>query len=162
MFDNSLTLMAHTAAESGYGRRDAEMKARRQAMSLFYQAFGSGRVTALIARLTGRSNHLQKLASQNGTGNGRQLAGVRTVDLSEIVGSEGRSDDFDSSFRPRQLHTRDRWLSVATARLLGVTLPPVDLVQVGGSYYVRDGNHRISVARALGQASIEATVTVRN
>jgi hypothetical protein len=39
-------------------------------------------------------------------------------------------------------------------------LPPVVLVQVGDVYFVRDGHHRISVARALGQLDIEAEVTV--
>jgi ParB-like chromosome segregation protein Spo0J len=41
----------------------------------------------------------------------------------------------------------------------GLTLPPVDLIRVGESYFVRDGHHRVSAARALGQAFIEATVT---
>jgi hypothetical protein len=160
MYDNSVTLMAHTAAEAGYGRRDAAEKARRQALSLFGQAYVAGKVVSLMARLTGRSSRLHKLAG-NSFGNGRQAPGVRTIDLNRIRGSEGRSEDFDSAFRPRQLHTRDRWLSVAAARILNIPLPPVDLIEVGDSYYVRDGNHRISVARALGQASIEATVTVR-
>jgi len=43
---------------------------------------------------------------------------------------------------------------------MGVTLPLVDLVQVGDVYFVRDGHHRISVARAFGQESIDAQVTV--
>ena len=53
-----------------------------------------------------------------------------------------------------------RWLGVAAARDHGKVLPPVVLVQVGGVYFVRDGHHRISVARALGQLDIEAEVTV--
>jgi hypothetical protein len=51
-------------------------------------------------------------------------------------------------------------MSVAKARLQGATLPPVDLVQVSDVYFVRDGHHRISVAKALGQVDIDADVTV--
>jgi hypothetical protein len=36
----------------------------------------------------------------------------------------------------------------------------VALIQVGDVYFVRDGHHRISVARALGQAYIDAKVIV--
>jgi hypothetical protein len=49
---------------------------------------------------------------------------------------------------------------VAKARLKGVTLPPVELIQVGDVYFVRDGHHRISVARAFGQEHVDAEVTV--
>ena len=53
-----------------------------------------------------------------------------------------------------------RWQSVANALDEGVPLPPVQLIQVGAAYYVRDGHHRVSVNRALGQEVIEADVTV--
>ena len=53
-----------------------------------------------------------------------------------------------------------RWLGVARAALRGEHLPPVDLIRAGDVYYVRDGHHRISVARALGQREIDARVTV--
>ena len=51
-------------------------------------------------------------------------------------------------------------MSVAGAQLQDVPLPPVDLIQVGDRYFVRDGHHRISVARTLGQHFVEAEVTV--
>jgi hypothetical protein len=38
-------------------------------------------------------------------------------------------------------------------------MPPVDLVRIGQIYFVRDGHHRISVARALGRTDIDAYVT---
>jgi hypothetical protein len=74
------------------------------------------------------------------------------------VGSEGRVDDFDSAFNPLTAHTRDRWIGIAVARRQGTVLPPVELIQVGDVYYVRDGHHRISVAKAEGQAEIEARI----
>jgi hypothetical protein len=51
-------------------------------------------------------------------------------------------------------------LNIAKLRLEGRPLPPVELIQVGDSYFVRDGHHRISVARAFGQTAIDAQVTV--
>jgi hypothetical protein len=83
-----------------------------------------------------------------------------TVLIACIQGSENRPRDFDRHFRPVQGHTKERWISVAVARLLGHGLPPVELLEVGDDYYVRDGHHRISVARALGEQYIEAVVSV--
>ena len=92
----------------------------------------------------------------------RNYVGVQSVPIDQIRGSEGRSADFDRDFCPLQDRTRGRWLGIARARQAGKSLPPVLLVQVGKVYYVRDGHHRISVARALGQRTIEAKVTVWN
>jgi hypothetical protein len=90
----------------------------------------------------------------------RRYTGLHTVPIDQIRGSEGRSNDFDRHFRPLQDHCKGRWLRVARAREQDKVLPPVVLVQVGDVYFVRDGHHRISVARALGQLDIEAEVTV--
>ena len=86
-------------------------------------------------------------------------AGHQTVPLARIRGSEGRSHDFDAAFHPRHTRTRDRWLQIARARLDGIELAPVDLIQVGDVYFVRDGHHRISVAVTFGQREIDAVVT---
>jgi hypothetical protein len=85
---------------------------------------------------------------------------VKTVAIDQIRGSEGRCRYFDRDFRPLHDKARGRWLNIARARQQGKSLPPVVLVQVGDTYFVRDGHHRISVARALGQLDIEARVTV--
>ena len=85
--------------------------------------------------------------------------GTRPVPIGRILGSEGRCKDFDAGFRPLRAHNQARWVRVAEAMYMGVALPPVDLIQVGDRYFVRDGHHRISVARALGQAEVEAHVT---
>ena len=86
--------------------------------------------------------------------------GIRAVPISQIRGSQGRSRYFDRDFNPLYDEARGRWLSIARARQQGKHLPPVVLVQVRESYFVLDGHHRISVARALGQIDIEARVTV--
>jgi hypothetical protein len=90
----------------------------------------------------------------------RSYAGLHTVPIEQIRGSEGRSTDFDRDFHPLQDHSRGRWLRVAAAREQDKALPPVVLIQVGEVYFVRDGHHRISVARARGQLDIEAEVTL--
>jgi hypothetical protein len=84
---------------------------------------------------------------------------VRTVPIAQILGSEGRSDEF-ASFRPLQTHTEDHWEGVAIAWRMGVTLPLVVLIRVGDVHFVHDGHRRISVAKAIGQDSIDAEVTV--
>ena len=86
--------------------------------------------------------------------------GMRTVPIGLIGGSEGRSQDFDAGFRPLRSHCRERWVRIAVARLMRTPLPPVTLTLVGDCYFVVDGHHRISVARALGQTGIDAEVTV--
>ena len=87
--------------------------------------------------------------------------GEQVVPISQIKGSAnaGRAADFDSDFRPLKTHTKDRWLSVAAALHQGAKLPPVLLTQVGDIYYVEDGHHRISVAKAMGEKEIVAKVT---
>jgi hypothetical protein len=90
----------------------------------------------------------------------QHYAGVRTVPLSRIKGSEGRSSDFDCDFNPLHARTRDRWMSIAIARSQGDILPLVELIQLGEAYFVRDGHHRISVACALSEEYIDAVVTV--
>ncbi len=95
----------------------------------------------------------------------RHYAGIRCVSLDQIcgtlsTGNVGRTGDFDHHFHPLDDRLRDRWVRVAMARSQDIPLPPVSLVQVGDCYFVEDGHHRISVARALGEAFIEAEVTV--
>jgi hypothetical protein len=91
-----------------------------------------------------------------------QDLGIRSVPIAQIRGSVSsrRAYDFDANFRPIKTHVEERWLSLATACQRGVKIPPVILVQIGGIYFVQDGHHRISVARAMGQTEIVATVTV--
>lgn len=91
---------------------------------------------------------------------GRCDLGLRLVPIDRIRGSEGRCKDFDAGFRPLRSYNQARWVRVAEAMFMGVGLPPVKLIQVGQVYFVRDGHHRVSVARALGQVEIEAHVTV--
>ena len=90
---------------------------------------------------------------------GENYRGVQTIPLDKIVGSATlRYNDFDSAFLPRQARTKSRWRSIDLAHYTDVGLPPVQLYQIGDVYFVRDGHHRISVARERGQVYIEAEV----
>ena len=94
--------------------------------------------------------------------------GQQAVNISQIRGSsmQGRAADFDGDFRPLQDRTRARWVGIATARSKGSQMPPVRLTVIRGIndvddiYFVEDGHHRISVARALGEETIQAEITV--
>ena len=84
--------------------------------------------------------------------------GLQTVNIHQIVGSMDRFNDFDRAFLPRQRHTANRWKSVDKAFYQDVRLPPIQLYQVGDVYFVKDGNHRVSVAREKGAEFIDAEV----
>ena len=84
--------------------------------------------------------------------------GLHVVPLDAIVGTVDRGKEFDRSFRPTSSQVRGRWERIAKAMRRGEPLPPVQLYKVGDVYFVRDGHHRVSVARALGYREIEAYV----
>jgi hypothetical protein len=84
--------------------------------------------------------------------------GVQSVPLDNIVGSMDRFRDFDREFLPRQSFTKGRWKSVDRAYYQDKRLPPIQLYKVGDVYFVKDGNHRVSVAREKGQLYIDAEV----
>jgi hypothetical protein len=130
--------------------------------SLYSRTRNRGWRGQVWSALTGRSRRLFTLADIDATCtvHARRHAGIRTVPIDQIRGTQDRGHDFDRDFNPLQDRTERRWLGIAAARELGKALPPVDLVQVGNVYFVRDGHHRISVARALGQRDIEANVMV--
>ncbi|MGI8864368.1 MAG: chromosome partitioning protein ParB [Solirubrobacteraceae bacterium] len=85
--------------------------------------------------------------------------GLRVVQLDLIVGTVDRERDFDRRFRPTSGRVRSRWEHIAQAMRRGESMPPVDLLQVGEIYFVRDGHHRVSVSRALRREDIDAYVT---
>ncbi|WP_461247459.1 transcriptional regulator, partial [Treponema sp. R6D11] len=84
--------------------------------------------------------------------------GSQTVPIKMIVGSEGRYHDFNKFFLPRKEHLRSRWQRVDEAHIKDIILPPILLYEIGGVYFVRDGNHRVSVAKMQGVEFIDAEV----
>jgi hypothetical protein len=84
--------------------------------------------------------------------------GMKTVPIDRIVGSEGRYKDFNRAFLPRHDALARRWMNIDIAHYNNITLPPIKLFELGGVYFVRDGNHRVSVAKSRGAEFIDAEV----
>ncbi|MEJ2363322.1 MAG: hypothetical protein P8075_10490 [Deltaproteobacteria bacterium] len=84
--------------------------------------------------------------------------GVQTVPIDSIVGSEGRYRSFTRHFHPLDDNLGDRWKKVVEAHYAKQSLPPVALYKVCDAYFVKDGHHRISVARTKGVKHIEALI----
>jgi hypothetical protein len=85
--------------------------------------------------------------------------GLQTIPLDSIVGTVDRGRDFDRGFRPTSGRTRGRWERIAAAARKGEAFPPIDVYRIGEVHFVKDGHHRVSVARAQGLDTIDAYVT---
>ena len=149
-----------TSPVPGKGQRNRA--AALGALDDYRQATFAGSLHRLSSIISRRSNKLMALdrVTARLTVKSRYYAGIRAVPLVRIRGSEARSDDFDADFCPTQTHTKDRWVRIAIARRMGTTLPAVQLIQIGNDYFVRDGHHRISVARAMREEYLDAEVIV--
>jgi hypothetical protein len=130
----------------------------------FQRARRRATIARLIARLRGEPNDVgvvlpyEEVVAALGFVS-EHSTGLHVVPLDSIVGSVDRSRDYDRRFRPTSRRTRGRWEQIAAAARRGESFPPVDLLRVGELYFVRDGHHRVSVARALGRTDIDAYVT---
>ncbi len=90
---------------------------------------------------------------------GERQLGQQVIRLDSIVGTVDRGREFDRSFRPTSGKVRTRWERVAAAQRRGQPMPPIDVYRIGELHFVKDGHHRVSVARALGHKDINAYVT---
>jgi len=90
--------------------------------------------------------------------NNETYVGMKVIPIEKIVGSEGRYHDFDNRFFPKSTHLKNRWQHVDEAAIQDITLPPIKVYEIAGLYFVRDGNHRVSVAKARGTEFIDAEV----
>ena len=114
----------------------------------------------IFARLKGEKNDLLPFdeVRERLPIRGQHYIGLKQVSVDKIIGSMGRYQDFDRVFLPIQVRTKDRWVSIDKAHYAQVILPPVDLYKIGDVYFVKDGNHRVSVARERGQEFMDAFV----
>lgn len=140
-------------SDTGFPRADAEadfLKVRRQQ-----------RMSGLARRMRGDEERVLALDEVlRAVGNrGEQALGVQSIPVERIVGSVDKVREFDPSFRPTSGRNRARWERLSEAVRRGQPIPPIDVYQVGDMYFVRDGHHRVSVVRALGDSLIEADVT---
>ena len=129
----------------------------------FHQARRQAALQELVGRFTGKSTKLlsfndvrQKLKST-----GSVEKGVQEIPLDAVVGSCGRYEDFSRTFLPLRASDQERWARVqAYIQQKGIAnMPPIAVYQVGDVYFVSDGNHRVSIARRMGETHIRATVT---
>jgi len=90
---------------------------------------------------------------------GERPLGLKTIRLDTVVGSVDSHRDFDRRFRPTSARVRERWERLALAQKRGEPMPPIDVYRVGELHFVRDGHHRVSIALATGQTTIDAYVT---
>jgi hypothetical protein len=141
------------------GHRDVVIGA---AQHRFERALMAGRMKWLGASVVGRCCCLLSLseAAANTHVTNRRYGGVRSVPLEQIRGTLNKGDDFDQDFNPLREASKNRWVKIAAMLESGESLPPVELVQLGDVYFVSDGHHRISAARALNYSDIEAEVTI--
>jgi hypothetical protein len=129
--------------------------------------FSRARRARALARLSSRLrraedvNHIlpfEEVARALGRIGERRL-GEQLIPLDSIVGTVDRSREFDRSFRPTSPRVRERWQRINLAQRKGQTMPPIDVYRIGDLHFVKDGHHRVSVARALGYHDISAYVT---
>jgi uncharacterized ParB-like nuclease family protein len=138
-----------------------EHRAREDFDSARFRAFRR----ALLSTLTGRARHLASFEEVLAAArpDGRAAGGIQEIPLDKVVGSAQagvKAADFDAAFLPINRRLRQRWTAIYRAMTEGAgDLPPIDVYKVGDNYYVIDGHHRVSVARALGRETIAARVT---
>jgi hypothetical protein len=114
----------------------------------------------LWRRLRGEATDLLSLdaAAPQWNSYPKVVRGFTVVPVGQIVGSVGRTHDFTRDFWPRGHADRTRWIEMDKLVARGAALPPVYLYQLGQSYFVLNGHHRVSVARINGIAEIDAHV----
>ncbi|MCD6291193.1 MAG: hypothetical protein J7M34_11870 [Anaerolineae bacterium] len=127
----------------------------------FERASRRATIEELLATLTGQPATLLPFDEVRRLLQARQQIdrGPRMIPLDQIVGSVGRYQDFTRAFLPRAGSSQQRWMQIDAAVDQMASLPPIEVYKVGDVYFVKDGNHRVSVARANGFREIEAYVT---
>jgi hypothetical protein len=114
---------------------------------------------AALARRLGRGRSGRLPVYDETTRRASGLPARLEIPLDAIAGTvePSRAVLFDGAFRPSNI-TRDRWERLWMAEHRGTVLPPISVVRVRDGYAVRDGHHRVSVAKARGALTIDAAV----
>lgn len=126
----------------------------------FTKARARGRMQSLLSTLQWKNSDLLSFYEVTALLKPRHetYLGMKTIPIDKIIGSEGRYHDFTLAFYPKKELLRTRWESVDRAHHQYVNLPPISVYKLGDWYFVRDGNHRVSVAKTQGVAYIDAEV----
>ncbi len=126
----------------------------------FDQAYQKALFSRILSRLKGETNSLlsfQEIMQYIKVKN-ESYIGMQCVKIDDIIGSEGRYNDFNKEFLPKRKMLRSRWEKIDEAHYQDKILPPIKLYKLGEAYFVRDGNHRVSVARKQNREFIDAEV----
>jgi hypothetical protein len=141
-----------TGLPSADAQFDFNRARRRRALS---------QLATMLRREPGDVNHImpfEEVVRALGRRGERKL-GQQLISLDSIVGTVDRGREFDRRFRPTSQRVRPRWERIASAQRRGEGMPPIDVYRIGDLHFVKDGHHRVSVARALGHKDINAFVT---
>jgi hypothetical protein len=127
----------------------------------FESALRKGFWRNVVSWLTKSSNDLLPFdeVRKNLPLKGQHYIGLKQIPINQVIGSVGRYHDFDRAFLPRLESSSGRWISIDEAHLMDIGLPAIEVYKIGTIYFVKDGNHRVSVARERGQTFIDAAVT---
>ncbi len=132
---------------------------RERAASLFDQSWFVGKVQDAFYRVARQRSDMLELPRIADDKLAIDWLERTAIPIDRILGSNGRPDRFNRNLHPRQRRDKNRWMSVAVAMMSDITLlPPIEVVEYDGLYYVVDGHHRVSVARALRKIAIDANV----
>lgn len=149
----TLPILPQSTANNGMGLDP-------MAVQLFNRTYRNPQTNGL-RRLVGRQSQplqvLHDIEAEQGIRN-RHYVGLKSIPLANIRGTLNRADDFDAKFRPLKVTDKDRWSRVASMMMDGRDLGPIDVIQVGEDYYVKDGHHRVSVANAMDYGYLDAIV----
>jgi len=161
MFQGNLNLYQNTQITGCGYSENLYARQYNAAISHFRSTLAKGKVFRLKRRVLRRPQFLYDLDNLKSelSLRGSCYSGIQVVPISSIIGSEGRVADFDMEFHPISETSRQRWINMAIVYLSRLPLPPIELIQVGDAYFVRDGHHRVSVSRAFGQIAMDAEVT---
>jgi nucleotide-binding universal stress UspA family protein len=132
-----------------------------QAVQDFRSARQKATLREIIARFKGDTSELlsfeevrHKLNAQIGP-----KKELKEIPINAIIGSVNRYQDFSRDFLPGQNIDEERWANVEAANYGLIGWPPIEVYQIDEVYFVSDGNHRVSVAKQIGSAQIQAYVT---
>ena len=133
---------------------------RQAARQDFSHAYFKGFMRSMLSWLQKENNQLLPYdeVRKHFPIRGQHYIGLHQIETDKIIGSVSRYNDFDKAFLPRQTNTRNRWESIDRAYFQDTILPPIDVYKVGEVYFVKDGNHRVSVAKERGQAYMDAYI----
>ncbi|MCA9939217.1 MAG: hypothetical protein KC418_11265 [Anaerolineales bacterium] len=130
------------------------------ALNEFKQARRQARRRQLVARLSGRDLQLLPFETIRAQLKQRNpmYRGIQQIPIRKIVGSVGRYREFNRGLQPLNDSLQARWVNVHSLATAAEGWPPIEVYQIGDVYFIKDGNHRASVAKAMGNETIEAHV----